>query len=514
MSDFLPDRSNVVLRHILERQAREQPQKECIVFDDGERWTYERAVSEAYRSSNQFAGLGIQRGENVLIFMPNGREWIRAWWGISFLGGVIVPVNTAYKGEMLRHVCQDSQARYIVSAGPLTDRVQALDLDLEIIDPMILAEGSDGETPLDKPLEPWETHAILYTSGTTGPSKGVIAPHFQVLMTGIYLLERATSEDTLLVFFPLFHMGGLHMCLCLWQLGGRVALQPVLSASRLLDMIRDTGTTVVGMTREMAAFIYAQPPKPDDADNPLRLACISPVPENCKDFMARFGIKEWFCGFNMTETSMPIMTRGEITNTRTCGKVRPGVEARLVDAQDIPVPVGQQGELILRTDRPWEMNAGYWNRPEETARSWRNGWFHTGDMFICDEEGDYYFVDRKKDAIRRRGENISSFEVEREVLAYPGVLEVACIGAPSEFGDEEVKVFVAPREGASIDPADLIQFLIPRMPYFMVPRFVELVPDLPKTPTMRVKKYELRSLGNTANTWDREAAGIKVTRHS
>jgi crotonobetaine/carnitine-CoA ligase len=172
--------------------------------------------------------------------------------------------------------------------------------------------------------------------------------------------------------------------------------------------------------------------------------------------------------------------------------------------------VGEVGEMIIRTDRPWGMNSGYHKNPEATARAWRNGWFHTGDAFRRDEEGYFYFVDRIKDAIRRRGENISSFEVELEVLAHPAVLEAAAVGVPSSYSEDEVLVVVAPREGASIDPAELVHFLIGRMPYFMVPRFVRIMASLPKTPTAKVKKHLLRDEGITADTFDREAAGIRV----
>jgi crotonobetaine/carnitine-CoA ligase len=185
-----------------------------------------------------------------------------------------------------------------------------------------------------------------------------------------------------------------------------------------------------------------------------------------------------------------------------------------VDSHDIPVPTNEIGELIIRTDLPWQMSTAYYGRPGETAQAWRNGWFHTGDLFTCDEEGYFYFVDRKKDALRRRGENITSFEVEREVLTYPGVREAACVAVPGQFGEDEIKIFVVPSPDRSFDPAELIRFLIPRMPYFMIPRFVERVDELPKTATMRVKKFELRAQAKTDSTWDREEAGIVVTRNS
>jgi len=264
----------------------------------------------------------------------------------------------------------------------------------------------------------------------------------------------------------------------------------------------------------MSLFLAKTPPKPDDADNPIRIANCSPMPNEPSAFMKRFNIEAFIVGFGMTEAGIILGNQGQPVHPKSCGKVVDGYQVRLVDNNDIPVAVGQPGELIVRTNLPWAMNAGYWRRPEATAQAWRNGWFHTGDILYCDDEGQYFFADRKKDAVRRRGENISSFEVEREVMAYPDVLEAACVGAPGEFGDDEVKVFVVPKDGINLNPSELIQFLISRMPHFMVPRFIEILETLPKTPSGRVKKYELRDLGNNASTWDRETAGIKVKRNS
>jgi crotonobetaine/carnitine-CoA ligase len=216
----------------------------------------------------------------------------------------------------------------------------------------------------------------------------------------------------------------------------------------------------------------------------------------------------------MTEISTPIISEPNPVRRGTCGKPRPGVEVRLVDAQDCEVPTGQIGEMIVRADRPYAMNSGYNRMPEATARAWRNGWFHTGDAFRKDEAGYYYFVDRVKDAIRRRGENISSFEVEVEVCAHPDVREAAAVAVPSAMSEDEVMVIVAPVFGHVIDPEALCQFLSERMPYFMVPRYVRVMDALPKTPSAKVQKAELRSQGITADTWDRERAGMRLKRES
>jgi crotonobetaine/carnitine-CoA ligase len=252
----------------------------------------------------------------------------------------------------------------------------------------------------------------------------------------------------------------------------------------------------------MASLLLALPERDDDADTALRSVMCAPVPMDQDAFMARYGLSEVWNAFGMTEISPPIMSDRGGQVAKGIGRRRPGYDVRLVDEHDIPVPVGTVGELIVRHDDPWALNAGYHGRPDATARAWRNGWFHTGDAFMEDEDGVFTYVDRMKDAVRRRGQNISSFEVEREVAAHPRVQEVACVGVPVAPGDEEVRVFVVVNDAGGFDPADLIDFLVPRMAPFMVPRYVEVVDELPKSANMRVKKGELREVPLSAATWD------------
>jgi crotonobetaine/carnitine-CoA ligase len=236
-----------------------------------------------------------------------------------------------------------------------------------------------------------------------------------------------------------------------------------------------------------------------------------PLTETCTEFYERFGI-DVYTIFNMTEISSPIVSEPNPTKRGTCGKKREGVDVRLVDENDCEVAPGEIGEMIVRTDRPWGMNSGYYKNPEATAEAWRNGWFHTGDCFRQDDEGYFYFVDRMKDAMRRRGENISSFEVEAEVVAYPSVREAAAYAVPSDLGEDDVMISVAPVAGKDIDPKDLVEFLGERMPYFMVPRYIRVLDELPKTPSSKVMKHVLRSEGVTSDSWDREMYDIKFKR--
>jgi crotonobetaine/carnitine-CoA ligase len=228
-----------------------------------------------------------------------------------------------------------------------------------------------------------------------------------------------------------------------------------------------------------------------------------PLPDDAAVFAERFGVT-CYTLFNMTETAIPVASGPNPRGTGTCGKLRAGAQVRLVDDHDCEVPVGTVGEMVVRTDAPWSMSHGYYKNPEATAAAWRNGWFHTGDAFRLDADGSYIFVDRIKDAIRRRGENVSSFEVEKEICAFPSVKEAAVIAVRSELTEDEVMAVVSPVPGQSVDPLGLTRFLKDRLPYFMVPRYVRVVPELPKTPTAKIQKTELRRDGITPDTWDRE----------
>jgi crotonobetaine/carnitine-CoA ligase len=511
---MMPDRTEVVLRHFLETFAAKTPENDAILFEDDTIWSYQKLVKEAHRGANRLVGVGVRRSDHVLIFLPNDEHWIRAWLAAAFMGAVIVPVNTAYKGEMLRHICQDSKARFMVTTPDLAERLEGLDLALTVIDPADLATGSAADYELDRPIEPWDTHQILYSSGTTGPSKGSVGSYFYTYMASPGFLPYLGPEDTFLIDHPLYHMSGMMHTYITWSAGGRIVLRTRFSGSNYNEVLRKTGATMAIMVGSIPAFLENKPPQPDDCDNQLRVVQIGPVFRDCHAMIERFGIERLFSGFGMTETGALIQNHDVLQYPTSCGKAREGVNLRLVDENDIPVPVGTPGELIVRCDRPWEMTAGYWNLPEQTAAAWRNGWFHTGDLLTCDENGYYHFVDRDKDCIRRRGENISSFEVEREVMAFPPVQEAACVPCLCEHGEGEVKVFVTVNceDGCVFDPAALIRFLIPRMPHFMVPRYVEVIDAFSKTAVGRVQKFKLKKMGNCDCTWDREMAGIKVGR--
>jgi crotonobetaine/carnitine-CoA ligase len=295
--------------------------------------------------------------------------------------------------------------------------------------------------------------------------------------------------------------------------GASVAIAEQFSTDRFWEVVRKTESTVVFLLGVMATFLLKRPPAPEDRQHKVRVAFMVPLTDDAQAFKERFNI-DIYTIFNMTEISSPIVSEPNPRKRGTCGRARPGVEVRLVDGNDCEVPIGTIGEMLVRCDRPWAMNSGYNANPAATAKAWQNGWFHTGDAFRQDEEGYFFFVDRMKDAIRRRGENISSFEVEAEVCAHPDVREAAAIAVPSELSEDEVMIVVAAVPGRSIDHMSLSTFLMSRMPYFMVPRYIRVLDELPKTPSAKVLKTELRKEGVTSDTWDREAAGLRARREN
>ena len=516
-----------VLRNLVERHARERSDNTFALFSTGDQWTYARLRANVRRVAASLQSLGVKQDDFVLSWLPNGPHAIAVWFALNYIGAVYVPVNVSYRGRLLAHVIQNSGARLMIADARLADRlteVETATLDTLVtvsgVPPALkgirgLAEDAlssvTGE-PADpaRAIMPWDTHAIIYTSGTTGPSKGVLSSYRHLGAT-TEAVDTVTSEDRALVNLPLFHVGGTNAVYRMLMRGGSIALVEAFDTETFWDTVRKTGTTTMTLLGAMIPFLMKAPPTPRDRDHTLRQAVMVPLAEDAAEFTARFGV-DIYTVFNMTEISCPILSERNPDVPKTCGRVRAGFEARVVNDHDIEVPHGTVGELMVRADEPWTMNHGYNANPEATARAWRNGWFHTGDAFRRDAAGNFFFVDRKKDAIRRRGENISSFEVEVEIGAHPKVRETAVVGVPSEFGEDEVMAIVAPVPGAEIDPVEIISFLTPRMPHFMVPRYIRFMTDLPKTPTQKIEKHLLRQQGITEDTWDRERAGIRLKR--
>ena len=525
----IPPRNRVVTRDLLDRWAQERPDKVFVKFSDNdETWTYREFRDMVIQTAVGLQDLGVAQGHHVLVWMPNSRENLRVYFAISYLGAVYVPINTAYRGALLEHVIDNSDAALAIVHTDLVERMQGIRL-AKLTDVVVLGKPAQAPAALRqhayadvllptegvlrapaRRIEPWDPFAIIYTSGTTGLSKGVYSSYLHLYTNaGPETWHFVTEDDRFMMNMPMFHIGGMGVTYVMFARGASITFVERFDTSTFWDVVRRTETTACFLLGVMAVFLEKLPPKPDDADNPMRLVFMVPLAGDIAAFSKRFGL-DVYTIFNMTEISSPIVSEVNPKQLGACGKVRPGVEVRLVDGNDCEVPRGATGEMMVRTDRPWGMNSGYYKNPEATARAWRNGWFHTGDMFRQDEEGNFYFVDRAKDAIRRRGENISSFEVEADVMQFPSVREAAAVGVPSELSEDEVLVAVAPVEGQTMDPAALIEFLRARMAHFMIPRYIRVLDELPKTPTAKVRKNEIRDQGVTADTWDREAAGITI----
>jgi crotonobetaine/carnitine-CoA ligase len=523
-----PPREACVLRELLGQQAATRPDAPFIRLLDGGHISYGAFAESVRAAATALHGLGVRQGDTVTVWLPNGVDMLRAWFAINWLGAIYVPINTAYRGGVLRHVLESAASQVLVTCADLTPRLADLDAPLTAlrtvvefgdsgtalpgiarVDSALLAQP--GEPPeLERPIEPWDPQCIIFTSGTTGPSKGVLSSYTQLWETSgersFYMLE---ADDCVLVCGPLFHIAGTIPVYGMLQRGGAIAFTDF-STDRFWDDVRATGATFTILLGVMCDFLWKRPPSPDDRNHPLRKAMMIPMPENAAPFAERFGLTYWTM-YNMTELNVPLMSEPNPTVAGSCGKVRPGTELRLVDEADREVPPGAIGELVLRCESPWRLNSGYFGNPQATAQAWRNGWFHTGDAMRRDADGNYFFADRMKDAIRRRGENISSFEVEAEILAHPAVRECAVV-AVAAASEDDVMAVVATVPGQALAPEELLEFLRPRLAHFMLPRYVRILAELPRTPTQKIEKYRLRQQGVTADAWDREAHGFTIQR--
>lgn len=525
----IPTAERCVLRDLLDRLAAETPDKTFCVFEDGSAWSYARTRDEAIGTATGLQALGVRQGDHVLSWLPNGADALRVFFGANYMGAVYVPINVAYKGRLLEHVVARSDARVIVAHAALAPRLAAIDRaslgtlvatsgappaieGLAALPEAALRPAGRALRPLERPIAPWDTQSIIFTSGTTGPSKAVLSSYVHAFSNfGPDTWRFITPEDRYLISLPLFHLGGATIAYGMLCQHASITVAESFRTESFWKTVRETGVTSAFLLGVMASFLEAEPPAPDDRDHPLRTVGMVPLVDDVDGFMARFGVKVYSI-YNMTELCCPAMTTVPMTVPGSCGRVRPGCEIRIVDENDCEVPAGAVGQFVVRSDTPWAMNHGYHKEPEATARAWRNGWFHTGDAGRADADGNLYFIDRLKDTIRRRGENISSLEVEIEVAAHPAVREAAVVPVPSELGEDEVMAVVSLRPGRRLDPAELLAFLQPRLAHFMIPRYVRIVDALPKTPTEKVEKHRLRADGITAESWDREAAGIRVKR--
>ena len=502
----------------------------------GESYSYAETLDTAERVGAAMLDAGAAPGDRVLIMLPNCSAYIFAWLGSSVAGLVEVPINTAYRGSFLAHQVATTSPKLAIIDPAYVERFVAVPDSIATIERFFLVgdpdgvldgvsaleaagraagsfdellSGADAELPA---VEARDLGSIFFTSGTTGLSKGVMMPHAHMYLFAdeCVSLTRLTEADTYMSVGPLFH--GNSQFLAAYPAlvaGSRYVLHERFSASEWIDQVRAAGATVTNFVGVMMDFVWQQDPRADDADNQLRCIFAAPTASSIVDaFKARFGVEAFVEVFGLTETCMPILTPyGVDRPPGAAGLLNADwFDIRLVDSEtDEEVPVGEVGELVVRGRYPWTTCQGYFAMPDKTTEAFRNLWFHTGDGLRRDEEGWYYFVDRLKDAIRRRGENISSYEVEQGLASHEAIYEVAAIGVPAdqEAGEDEVMVFVVPEAGATITPDEVWAHADVQLPAFAVPRYVRIVDELPKTPSEKVRKVVLREQGVDGETADR-----------
>ncbi|GAB92057.1 AMP-binding protein [Gordonia rhizosphera] len=531
-----PNPEDWTLAAVLRIHAADTPNASCLLAPEEDvEFSYAEALLDAEKIAGSWDTAGAKRGDRVVIMALNSSRLVLSWWATAVGGTVQVPVNTNYEGEFLRHQLDVVNARWAVIDDAFAQRFVALGdkargiekfwvIDNGQLDAALATLRDNGfaaaawdELRSGEPLEAPapradELGAIFFTSGTTGPSKGVAMPHSQLYFfaQSVVSLTRLTADDRYLTTTPLFHGNAQFMAVFPALVAGASAvIRPKFSASRWIDHVRDSGVTVTNFVGVMMDFAWKQAPRPDDLDNKLRCIYAAPIASTIvEEFKARYGIEAFVNAFGLTETSAPILSPYGVD-------IPPGAaglqatdwfDIRLVDPEtDREVAVGEVGELVVRPIAPWTCSMGYYGMPEKTVEAWRNLWFHTGDALRRDADGWFYFVDRYKDALRRRGENISSYEVEQVVLAHPAVVECAVIGVPAdvEAGEDEVLAAIVVRE--EVDPAELLAFCDGRIPAFARPRFVRVVGELPKTPSEKVRKSVLRDEGITPDTFDATA---------
>lgn len=530
-----------VLPRVLEHQAEHRADRPFLSWTDaGKPLSFAEVNRRVNSLANGLAAQGVAKGDKVVLFMPNCLEFVLAWFALTKLGAIEVPVGDVQKGAFLAHQLNLSQARRIITVSALTGRLAEVEDEVPLLETCYLLdpEGVDRadlkrvaveafssldsgrtENPGVK-VTPQDVAAVLYTSGTTGWSKGVIMPHSQFFFFAEEDVELVglTDQDVYMTGFPFFHGNAQFLTIypCLIA-GAHCVLYPRFSASDYFGRARRSGATVANLLGATMSFICSTPPTPDDRNHRLRTIYAAPLAfDLAEEFTNRFGEIEFVDGFGQTEISNVFMTpRGARRPEGASGVlVDQFFEVMIADPEtDEPVAEGEVGELLVRHKQPGIMCSGYLGMPEKTVETWRNLWFHTGDALRRDADGWYYFVDRVKDALRRRGENISSFEVESVVRGHPSIAECAVVGvrADERAGEDEVKACVILADGlGTLDHADLIAWCDARMPAHMVPRYIEIFDKLPQTPSEKIKKKELRESGVTPATWDREREGVRL----
>lgn len=521
---------------VLRERARTDGGRAYLRFED-RRFTFRDAHLLSNRVANGLAAHGVRRGEHVALLLDNCPEIAWYYYGIGKLGAVSVPLNTAAKGELLARYLRQADVVTVVAQASLVERLAAILGDCPKVMRWIVVgeEGSPVSRPAgiavtphgqvmqaadedpDVPVRFNDVAYLSFTSGTSGPSKANIVTHSHSFTMAAALAKafRYGRDEVMYTCLPLFHGNAMRSLFVPMMSGCSVAVARRFSASNFWNDVRRSRATQFNLLGAMANILWAQPASPTDREHRARKCMILPIPSFAAAFSGRFGV-ELCSTYALTDFGYIafMSTLDPPSKWASAGRPQPDVELAILDEDDFPVAPGETGEICARNRRPWTSAQGYYGMPEATVSAWRNLWFHTGDRGHVDTDGYLFFVDRKKDAIRRRGENISSFEIEQIVMRHPAVLDVAAYAVASEMSEDEVMVSVVLRPGQQLTERELIGHCADQMAHFMVPRYVQFLDALPRTMTEKVEKYKLRAAAEAdlGCVWDRTQHDIRIER--
>ncbi|ETW26569.1 AMP-binding protein [Mycobacterium gastri] len=519
-SDFGVDRFTVA--DVLDRRAAQHPDRVMLTVA-GVDVTFEDLRRRSCAAASMLTDLGIGRGDTVALFTATCPEWIYFWLGAARIGAVSAAVNAASKGDFLLHTLRLSQAKMILTDPERQHRIEDIDDRLDTLnDIVVLGDSLNAALRRDAGHPPQDSRgatgvgSLFFTSGTTGTSKAV-ATSWHYLFTVAATVASAWQfrpGEVLWTAMPLFHLSAAPIVLAPMLVGGTTVLAREFHPSEVWDEVRAHGAVGFVGAGAMVSMLQNLPPDSRDAELPLRFISAAPISANAyREIERRYGCRI-VTMYGLTE-AFPLTVKGVADDgvPGTSGKPNPNFEVRIVDDTGNPLPAGKIGEITCRSRYPHVMSEGYVSReapglPVDPHQDW----FHTGDLGRFDSDQNLTYVDRIKDSLRRRGENISSVEVETVVASHPAVLEAAAIGVPSDVGEDDILLIVTTHPGTAVDYAELLDFCAARMPYFCVPRFVETVDELPKNGIGRTRKDLLRTRGLTPAAWDRERYGYQVSR--
>ncbi|MBR0751283.1 ATP-dependent acyl-CoA ligase [Bradyrhizobium jicamae] len=528
LRDAFPASERTVPR-MLSRQAERYGSRTLLICGE-QSWSFAEVAEQVPRWAAMLQSAGIAAGDRVALICGNRFEFMPLLLGCAWLGAVAVTINTASRGFQLQHILRNSGARLLCIEASLLAVLDTIDLSVLAVERIFVigeasSDGADNKPGIEAlpapslpvlpmAVGPGDTLAVLYTSGTTGLSKGVCCPHAQYFWWGLYTGRQigVCEGDVLHTTLPLFHTNALNAFFQALLYGATLVVAERFSVSRFWEALEASRATITYVLGAMVPMLLSRPPSLSERSHRVRAALAPGVPADFHaPFVERTGVV-LLDGYGATESNAVIGTDALTSRPGWMGCVVDGFEARVVDDNDAPVADGEPGELLLRAHEPFAFAIGYFAMPEQTCAAWRNLWLHTGDRVVRSPDGYFRFVDRMKDSIRRRGENISSFEVEQVLLSHPAIAMAAVFPVRSELAEDEVMAVLVRKDGAEVSEEQLIRHCERRMPYFSVPRYIEFAGELPKTENGKIQKFRLRERGRSDTTWDREVAGVVVRR--